>query len=254
MLKHRDVPHKLGWAFATAVGVVKPTFRALTKCVWIDGEKIPAHGGCVLTPNHVSHIDPLTLGLFVYDHGRVVRYLAKEEIFDTPVIKHIAKGAKQIPVKRLTTDAASPFQAAVSAVQAGEAVTIYPEGTLTRDPNLWPMTGKTGAARVALTTGCPVIPIGQWGPEAVLPPYSHKPKLFPRKRIYIKAGDPVDLEDLRGKPLTNEVLHEATERIMAAITDIVASLRHEQPPAVRFDPRKAGVKQIGNSNKEKRAR
>lgn len=52
----------------------------------------------------------------------------------------------------------------------GELIGIYPEGTLTRDPNLWPMTGKTGAARIALTTGCPVIPVAQWGPQELLAP------------------------------------------------------------------------------------
>ena len=56
---------------------------------------------------------------------------------------------------------------------------IYPEGTLTRDPDLWPMTGKSGAARIALATGCPVIPVGQWGAQEILPPYAKKPRPLP---------------------------------------------------------------------------
>lgn len=249
MLKHRDVTQPRGWAFATAVGVVKPLFRTFTRCEWIDGDKIPAAGGCVVVANHISHSDPLVFGLFLYDQGRMVRYLAKEEVFHTPILKTIAGGAGQIPVKRLTTDAATAFQAAVVAVQAGECVGIYPEGTLTRDPGLWPMTGKTGAARIALTTDCPVIPVAQWGPQHLLAPYSTKLKLFPRKRLRVKAGDPVDLDDLRGKPMTTAVMHEATDRIMDAITAIVAELRGETPPETRFDPRKHGVRQTGNPNK-----
>jgi hypothetical protein len=72
---------------------------------------------------------------------------------------------------------------------------------------------------------------------------------FPRRTAHYKVGDPVDLADLMGKPLTNELLQEATERIMAAITELVADLRGETPPATRFDPRAAGVRQIGNPRK-----
>ena len=126
---------------------------------------------------------------------------------------------------------------------------MYPEGTITKDPDGWPMRGKTGAARIALQTGCPVIPIGQWGAQDILPAYSVKFHALPRRTAHYKVGDPVDLTDLMGRPITNEVLREATERIMAAIIELVADLRHETPPTVRFDPRSAGVKQIGNPNK-----
>lgn len=252
MHKLRDVRDRRGWAFGFMAGWVKPTFRALTDCVWIDGEKIPEQGGCVLAPNHLSHIDPLVIGLYVYDHGRLVRYLAKQEVFETPVLRTIARDAGQIPVRRLTHGAASAFEAACEGVDRGEVVAIYPEGTITRDPDLWPMRGKTGAARVGLTTGAPVIPIGQWGAQDVLYPYAKRPDLLPRKTIRVKAGDPVDLDDLRGRPLTNEVLHEATERILDAITAIVADLRGEEPPAQRLDPKAAGVREIGNPHKDRR--
>jgi 1-acyl-sn-glycerol-3-phosphate acyltransferase len=131
-------------------------------------------------------------------------------------------------------------------------VVIYPEGTLTRDPDLWPMAGKSGAARIALDTGCPVIPVGQWGAHNLLYPYAKKPHLFPRTRITMKVGDPVPLEDLRDKPRTTENVNEATRRIMAALTDLVADLRHEAPPAERFDPRTAGVRATGNPRKSEK--
>jgi hypothetical protein len=99
-----------------------------------------------------------------------------------------------------------------------------------------------------------VIPIGQWGAQEILPAYSLRYHAVPRRTAHYKVGDPVDLSDLTGRPITNEVLQEATERIMAAITTLVADLRHETPPAVRFDPRAAGVRQIGNPHDKKRRR
>ena len=171
MPKVRDLQEKRGWAWTVVVGIVKPTLLAFSKRDWIDGEKIPATGGCVVVVNHISHLDPMTLGRFLYDHGRLVRYLTKEALFRTPVLKHIVVDAGQIPVARMTEGAASAFDAAVQAVNDGELVGIYPEGTITKDPDGWPMRGKTGAARIALATGCPVIPIGQWGAQDILPAY-----------------------------------------------------------------------------------
>ena len=115
---------------------------------------------------------------------------------------------------------------------------IYPEGTISRDPELWPMTGKTGAARIALRTGCPVVPIGQWGAQGLMyGPTITVPKIFPRKTLQLIAGDPVPLDDLRAVPITAATLNEATDRIMDAITELVAVLRPEPPPAERYDPR-----------------
>ncbi len=181
-----------------------------------------------------------------------MRYLAKDALFHTPVIKYIVRNAGQIPVRRMTEGAASAFEAAVEAIHAGELIGVYPEGTITKDPDGWPMRGKTGAARIALATGCPVIPVGQWGAQDILPAYSLRPHVFPRKTAHYKVGDPVDLDDLRDKPLTEAVLHEATDRIMAAITELVEDLRGETAPAVRFDPKTSGVNEIGNPKKQKR--
>lgn len=253
MAKVRQLQQKRGWAWTTAVAIAKPPLLALTKRNWIDGEKVPATGGCIIAMNHVSHLDPLTLGWFLYDHGRLVRYLTKEGLWHVPVLKHIVRDAGQIPVQRNTGGAVSAFDAAVAAVEDGECVGVYPEGTITRDPDGWPMRGKTGAARIALATGCPVVPIGQWGAQDLLPAYTARPHLFPRKTLSYKAGDPVELDDLREAPVTSEVLHEATDRIMAAITSLVEDLRDEQAPAVRFDPKASGVVEIGNPNKRRRS-
>jgi 1-acyl-sn-glycerol-3-phosphate acyltransferase len=250
--KVRQLQEKRGWAWTTVVAIAKPPLLALTRRNWIDGEKIPATGGCIIAMNHISHLDPLTLGWFIYDHGRLVRYLTKEGLWHVPVLKYIVEDAGQIPVRRMSEGAVSAFAAAVEAVQAGAAVGVYPEGTITRDPEGWPMRGKTGAARIALATGRPVIPVGQWGVQELLPAYTKRPHLFPRKTLSYKVGDPVDLADLQGEPLTSEVLHEATDRIMAAITSLVEDLRGEQAPAQRFDPRTSGVTEIGNPHEKKK--
>lgn len=252
--KPRQLRQKRGWAFATAVAIVKPLLLLFTKRRWVDGEKIPAEGGCVLVVNHISHLDPLTCAHFVYDNGRLPRYLAKAGVFKVPLVGTIVRSAGQIPVFRMTTDASRAFTAAVDAVDRGECVVVYPEGTISRDPGLWPMTGKTGAARIALSTGTPVIPMAQWGANHILAPYAKNPRLFPRKTISMKAGDPVDLDDLRDQPLSPAVLREATNRIMDAITELLADLRQEEPPAARFDPRVAGVREIGNPNRDQRRR
>ena len=245
----RRLEQPRGWAFVLGVAIVKPAMFALTRRSWLDGEKIPASGGCVIVLNHVSHVDPFTTAHLLYDHGRLPRYLAKSGLFDNKLLSVFLRSAGQIPVRRLSVDAAGAYDAAVAAVEAGECVVVYPEGTITRDPDLWPMVGKSGAARIALATGCPVIPVAHWGVQRILPPYG-RPDLFPRKRITYRVGDPVPFEDLRALPPSPEVTRRATDRIMDAITEILADVRGEEPPAERFDPRAAGVKEIGNPKKQ----
>ena len=254
MAKPRSMREHRGWAFSTAVAILKPTLLATTRHEWVDGEKLPAEGGAVVAANHVSHLDPLTFAHFVYDHGRLPRYLAKAELFEVPVAGAIIRATGQIPVHRMSTTASEAFESAVRAVQEGKIVIVYPEGTLTRQPDLWPMVGKTGAARIALSAGVPVIPVAQWGAHEILYPYAKRPDLFPRKTIHVKAGDPVDLDDLRGQPLTPEVLHRATDRIMDDITHLLEDLRGSKAPGERFDPKRAGVRAIGNPHAEAQKR
>jgi len=251
-VKVRKLQQKRGWAWNIAVPLVKPLLLATTTRTWVGGEKLPDTGGCIVVFNHVSHVDPLLAAHFVYDHGRLPRYLAKSGLFKNRVLGFFLTAAGQIPVERLTKSAVGAYDAAVVAVRNGECVVVYPEGTLTRDPAQWPMTGKSGAARIALATGCPVIPVGQWGAQQLLAPYAKRPHLWPPKHITMKAGDPVDLSDLLGQPRTPEVVQQATDRIMDALTGLVAEIRGEVPPAERFDPRRAGVRQIGNPNKKER--
>lgn len=249
-MKVRKLQQKRGWAWHLAVPIVKPALLATTTHEWIGGEKIPASGGCIIVLNHISHVDPLTAAHVVWDHGRLPRYLAKSGLFRNRALGFFMRAAGQIPVERLSVNAVGAYDAAVAAVRAGECVVVYPEGTITRDPGGWPMTGKSGAARIALATGCPVIPVGQWGAQALLAPYAKRPDLFPRKPITMKVGDPVDLTDLLALEPTPPVVQQATDRIMAAIVALVEEIRGEKAPAERFDMKKSGVRQTGNPNRK----
>ena len=237
---------KQGWAWTLGLSVVKPVLLMTTKHRWIDGEKIPAEGGVLLVVNHISEVDPLVVAHLVWDHGRIPRYLAKAGLFKNWFLGRFFRSAGQIPVERATKSAVGAFDAAVAGVRAGKCLVVYPEGTITRDPDLWPMVGKSGAARIALETRAPVIPVGQWGAQELLAPYAKKPDLFPRKLITMKVGDPVDLSDLEGQDKSPAAVTEATARIMTALTELVEEVRGETAPVERFNPRTAGVKEFGN--------
>ena len=234
------------FAYRFVVRIVRPLLMVLTKRDWRGAENLPTTGGFVACPNHLSHVDPFIFAHFMLDNGHPPYFLGKEGVFRVPVVGAILRGAEQIPVYRNTGQAADAFRAAVAAVNSGKCVGVYPEGTLTRDPDLWPMVGKTGAARIALATRCPVIPVAQWGPADLLAPYAKRLRLFPRKTMHVVAGPPVDLSDLYDKPVTATLLREATDRIMVAITRELEELRGGPAPVERFDSRKHGLPTTGN--------
>ena len=237
-------PRRSGWYWVALV-ILKPLLLLFTKRDWQGADHLPASGGFVATVNHVSHVDPFAFAHFLDAHRRWPRFMGKEAVFRVPIGGRIIKGAGQIPVYRGTADAAVALRAAIAAVRAGECVVVYPEGTLTRDPGVWPMRGKSGAARIALETGCPIIPCAQWGPNQILPPYGRRVRLFPRSVMHIWAGPPVHLDDLRGQPVTKELLDEATARVMADITGLLERIRGERAPIERFDPVAVGLPEYG---------
>lgn len=238
-----------GVSYRFAVALMKPPLLAFMRRDWRGGEYLPRDRGFVAVTNHISYLDPFTFAHFLHDHGCPPRFLAKETMFRIVGLGRILVGAGQIPVYRETADASRALVAAVRAVEEGECVVIYPESTLTRDPNLWPMTGKTGAARVALLTGCPVIPIAQWGAQEILAPYGRWPHLLPRRTSHVHAGPPVALSALAGQPLDIPNLRVATEDIMSAITVLLEEIRGEQAPAQRWDPREHDLPRTGNPNR-----
>lgn len=238
-------PRNLNPAYRFVATIVRPAVRAMMKREWAGHEHFPATGGFVVCPNHISYADVFAVALFTFDSGREPYFLGKDSVFRLPGAGRLLKKAGMIPVYRESGQATQAFAAAMEAVREGKSVVIYPEGTLTRDPDLWPMTGKTGAARVALETRCPVIPVAQWGAQEILARYSKKPRILPRKTTHLRAGPPVDLTDLYDQPINAAVLKEATDRIMAAITRELEVLRGEEAPPVRFDGRKQGLPKIG---------
>ena len=240
--------------FTIVAFFLRPLLNLIVKKDWRGGESIPASGGAIVVCNHISYLDPLTFTHFLYNHGRAPRYLGKKAIFDTPVVGWVVKAAGQIPVERESQGAAKALGVAIAALRAGHLIGIYPEGTLTRDENLWPMTGKTGAARLALTTGVPLIPCASWGPEKVIPRYGRRIKLFPRTQVSILVGEPIDLSRWRGRESDPVALEEATDHIMDEMTRLLEELRGEKAPAVRFDARTAGLPRTGNFLKSSRAR
>jgi 1-acyl-sn-glycerol-3-phosphate acyltransferase len=222
------------WRFLAAL--VIPLMGILSKITILDGDKAPASGAFVLAPNHYSEIDPLVIGVAMWKVGRMPRFLAKASLFRIPVFGAIMRASKQVPVERAgAVRSADPLATARQITEHGLAVIIYPEGSLTRDPDYWPMRGKFGAVRMALDADIPIIPVAHWGAQLVLPRYGRL-SLFPRKKIVVKYGDPVDLGPFRGKPISTALLAKATNVVMNDITALLEDLRGETAPVERWDP------------------
>lgn len=214
---------------------LRPILALITKRDYRGIEKLPKTGGYVIAANHNSHADPILLARFVLDAGLVPRYLAKESLFQHWFTKRVLIPCEQIPVQRFSGDASRALQPTEDAIREGKQVIIYPEGTITRDPDAWPMSGRTGAVRVALATGAPLIPVCQNGAQDVLWPYTKRFRVFPPKRYTVVVGDPMDLSAHAGKPVTEKLLHEVTDRLMDTLTDMQAEIRGERPVGPRID-------------------
>lgn len=239
--------------FGALAAIVRPSMAALMSQKWTGFETLPKDG-FIACPNHTSEIDPLVVALPLYVKGYLPRFLAKDSLFRVPGLGQILRATGQIPVERTGLSANRSLKAARNVLDNGGAILIYTEGTLTRDPDLWPMRGKTGAARLALQTGAPVVPIVHWGTNDFLPRYSKKLNLFPRKTVRVHAGEPVDLSDLRDRPRTKEILEEATARITRSLTTELAKLRGEEPPAVVWDPEQHGQAAVGRGSFDRETR
>ena len=227
---------RLGPEYLLGLAVTWPVSQ-LWRRTGSGAEHLPP-GGVVLAANHLSVLDPVVLAHhLLLDLDRAPRFLVKSELFrGRGLVARVLCGAGQIPVDRDTPDAALALDAAVEALARGETVVIYPEGTVTRDPGHWPMAARTGVARLALESGAPVLPLAQWGAQDALRTVLRP---FPRRTASFRLGPPVDLSALTGRPLTAEVLRDATGAVMAALTAELEVLRGEPAPSTRLDPRSA---------------
>ena len=226
--------------FRAAAVLVKPLLLATTRREWSGGEHLPTDRGFIAVSNHVTYADPFTLAHYLYDHGYAPHFLAKASLFQIPVAGKALGGLDQVPVHRGSAQARDAVDAAVKLLSRGDSIAVFPEGTLTRDPDMWPMLARTGAARMALEHDVPVVPIAQWGAQDLLAPYAKRPDLFPRKTVTVQAGPPVDLDEFRGRDLDIEVLRSATDRIMATLTSMLEDIRGEEAPAKPWDMRREG--------------
>jgi len=238
--------------FRFGANLIRPLLNLIAKRDWRGAENLPKNGAAIAVCNHISHVDPLVFTHFLYNNGRAVRYLGKASVFKVPVVGRVLLGAGQIPVERETANASDALQHAIAFLKAGHLLGVYPEGTLTRDENYWPMKAKTGIARLAIISKVPVIPCAQWGAQEILPAYSKKPKLFPRTKVTVVAGKPLDFSKWYGKENDPVALEEATAFVMRAITDLLEDIRGEKAPAEIFDPKKSNLPRIGNFKKEKK--
>jgi 1-acyl-sn-glycerol-3-phosphate acyltransferase len=226
--------------------IVIPFMAVLAKITVTGVEHVPKTGAFILAPNHYSEIDPLVVGVAMWKADRMPRFLAKASLWKVPVLSWLLRHSGQVPVERQGSGRGTdPIAAAEKIAREGLAVIFYPEGTLTRDPDYWPMRGKSGAVRMALHAGIPIIPFAHWGTQLVLPRYG-KLSVFPRKRITAKFGPAVDLAAFRDRAVTPVLLTEATTLVMDDITKLLEGLRGENAPIERWDPAEHHQPETGN--------
>ncbi|MGC3860115.1 lysophospholipid acyltransferase family protein [Micromonospora chersina] len=237
-------PRRLGFWPRFAVVLVKPVLTVWTRRTWRGMEHLRRDGGIIIVPNHISHADPLVSAHFIYDSGRWPQFLGKASVFKVPVIGWILYRCRQIPVERGSVEAVKSLDKLVAALNEGGAVVIYPEGTTTREPDLWPMKGKTGAARLALATGAPVIPVAMVGAEKMFDPRTARIGLRPRTPVTVVAGPPIDLSRWAGATPTRAILEEMTDTIMLRIRDLVAEIRGGTPPPLWERPARTRTPEV----------
>lgn len=219
-----------GFGYGFAIDVLWPVLVLVARWDYRGGSHVPPCGGALLAANHLSHVDPIVLVTYGLTQGRVPRFLAMKELWRMRVVGAPLRGGRHIPVDR-EASGLDAYRAAVEAVQRGELVVVYPEGGFADHSDGWPRAARTGIARMALATGAPVIPVAQWGSQELLPPTARMGRLWPRATLRVLAGEPVDLTGLTGRPGSRTALREATDRIMARVTEQLGVLRGETPPA-----------------------
>jgi 1-acyl-sn-glycerol-3-phosphate acyltransferase len=217
--------------------ILRPGIRMMMRLDWRGQENLPADGPVILAANHLSYMDIFAVSLFADSARRYPVFLAKSSLFTIPVLGGILGRLGQLPVYRGQADAALVLkQAADLAAKNNACVIFYPEATVTRDPQEWPMVAKTGVARLALERDIPVVPVAHWGAQRILPYGKFVPKFLPRKTVQVVAGRPVDLSEFAGQPMSNAVLRAATDKIMTEVAAMLGGLRGQTPPAEFYHP------------------
>lgn len=235
----------LFWLLAA---VVIPLVGWFAKIEVRGAQNLPRQGAYVLAPNHHSEFDPLTVAVATWRMGRAPRFMAKESLFRVPVLGAAMRKTGMVPVSRTgrgKNGASQSMEQASQLIRDQSGVIVYPEGTLTRDPDLWPMRGKSGAVRLALAGDLPLIPVAHWGEQQILPRYGRLRVFPPRRRVTFLVGEPIALDDLRGREHEKGVITEASDRLMQEVARLLGELRGETPPEERWDPSRHGQSETG---------
>lgn len=230
--------------FRVLAPVVEPLMSVLFKFD-IRGE-LPPTGPVILCCNHYSDLDPLANAVAVWKLGRQPRFMAKSSLFEVPVLGWVMRSTGQISVDRSPgANRSSSMSAAQQLIAADGLVIIYPEGTLTREPNGWPMRGKSGAVRLALEHNIPIIPMAGWGAQEVVPRFEKKFRFRFRTPLRVIVGDPIDLSEWQGQHASRSATTAATEQVMREITELLESIRGGSAPDELYDPAAHGQTEYG---------
>ncbi len=194
--------------------VLTPPFRFAWRITTEGAEHIPAAGGAIIAPNHISVLDSFFVPLTV---GRRMTYVGKAEYMDDWKTKWVFPAIGMIPIDRSGGDASQrALDAAAGVLEAGELFGIYPEGTRARDGKLHK--GHTGLARLAMRTGAPIVPVGIIGTDAVQPPDAKFPKPF--RRVHIRFGRPISVERYADRAADRMILRQITDEVMYEIRNL----------------------------------
>ena len=190
-------------------------------------EHVPREGPVLVAANHISYYDPIAHGYFLITRAkRYPRFLAKIELFDNKLIGPLLRRMKHIPVRRGSGDH-GPIEFGLKSLHQGEMILVYPESTVTTNPDFSPMKGKTGIARLAIISGVPVIPLAVWGSAPV---WQKGDRNFKYGRpIWVKAGPPLDFSRFEGHADNPEVIREVTDEVMAQLSVLVEDMRARYP-------------------------
>lgn len=211
----------------------KTGFRLLGQRITMTGtEHVPREGGVLLACNHIGYVDFVYGGLAANPSGRLVRFMAKREIFDHPLGGPLMRSLHHIEVDR--GEGLASFRTAVDFLQQGEAVGIFPEATISRSMDLKEF--KTGAVRIAAEAGVPIVPVILWGTQRMMT--KDHPRDFSRgKTISLTVGEPMhpDGSDPVGQTA------QLRERMSSMLDDAIAAYpADEQPPGSWWVPARRG--------------
>lgn len=208
-------------AYTFARTLLKPWGHAWFRLEARNVEAIPARGPAIVAFNHIAYLDALAAMWVIDKAKRRARFLAKAELWEDARLRWLLDGTRQIPVRRGTPAAPAALEAAVSALRAGEVVAVFPEGSASSALDLRTRSAKSGAARLGLATGVPLIPAAIWGTQNVWPKDMRK-NWRPRQRIIVSVGEPLTYE---GNPGSVDDFEALGKRLVAEIEALAAELR-----------------------------